>query len=150
MKRRLLILTRYDSLGASWRILRTPYCRAFKAAGFEVSVRPLFTNQYLRELYRDKRKSSISVIACYFRRFLDLRHSVDFDLIWVEKELFPYLPAWFEARLLSARTPYVAITMTQYSTIVICTHQPLCARFQNENLNHFCAVPLLLWQGIAT
>ena len=83
------------------------YCRALKAAGFEVSVRPLFTNQYLRELYRDKRKSSISVIACYFRRFLDLRHSVDFDLIWVEKELFPYLPAWFEARLLSARTPYV-------------------------------------------
>ena len=107
MKKRLLILTRYDSLGASSRMRALLYCPALEAAGFEVSVRPLFGNQYLRKLYRDKRRSSIAVIASYFRRFLDLRHSVDFDLLWVEKELFPYLPAWFETRLLSAQTPYV-------------------------------------------
>lgn len=57
-----------------------------------VEVSPLLNEQYLQEFYAGKPISKLNVIKCYLRRLLTLFSVHRYDLIWVEKELFPYLP----------------------------------------------------------
>ncbi len=42
-----------------------------------------------------------------WRRLIGLLRANSFDLIWIEKEIFPYLPSWAEAWLTRRGLPYV-------------------------------------------
>ncbi len=93
----LLILTRYDRLGASSRIRFVSYFDRLKGDGWQVTHRSLLSDSYLKALYSGRRPSYFLVLVSYLKRFLFLlvnryRH----DLVWIEKELFPGLPTWFE------------------------------------------------------
>jgi glycosyltransferase involved in cell wall biosynthesis len=104
---RILLLSRYDRLGASSRIRSYQYVPALKARGIEVEGAPLLTNDYLMRFYKGKSRDWISVLNSYLRRILTLLRARQYDLLWIEKELFPGTPAWFEQVLASVGVPYI-------------------------------------------
>lgn len=102
---RVAFLTRYDVLGASSRVRATQYLPALAAAGIEATQLPLLTDAYLTSVYKGRRPI-IETFRCYARRLTDLKRFRRHDLWWIEKELLPYMPTWFEVLLLSGK-PYV-------------------------------------------
>jgi glycosyltransferase involved in cell wall biosynthesis len=113
MRKRILFLTRYSSLGASSRLRTFQYVDALLQAGYEVEILPLFGNEYLSGLYASdswalfRMKSAGSIMYSYIQRINALVFSNKPNVVWVEKEVFPYLPSIFESLLHSRGIPYV-------------------------------------------
>lgn len=103
---KLLVLPRYGRLGASSRLRMMQYRPWLESAGVEVTVAPLFSDAYVAGLQRNSRKLG-DVARAYAERVKALLGSGSFDLVWIEKELLPWLPAWVERTLLSSAVPYV-------------------------------------------
>ncbi len=104
---RILVLTRYERLGSSSRVRFYQYIPYLKAHGVEVSPSPFFTDEYVKRLYTGQATSKPDILRAYLKRFFALTSSAAYDLLWIEKELFPWLPAWFEGLLSLFRVPYV-------------------------------------------
>ncbi len=104
---KVLLLSRYGNLGASSRIRSYQYLPYLRKQGIEVTLAPLLPDDYLHDLYEGKRPGAISIIAAYARRIGALIQRQKFDLLWVEYELFPWLPSWLESLVLSKSTPYL-------------------------------------------
>jgi glycosyltransferase involved in cell wall biosynthesis len=104
---KVLLLTRYTRKGASSRLRSLQYVDMLASLGVEVQVSPLLGDGYLQAIYTGQRKPLIALVRTYLRRLSTLLRARDFDLIWIEKELFPNLPSWFERLLAGTRTPYV-------------------------------------------
>ncbi len=104
---KVTLLSRYGRLGASTRLRSLQYLPYLEAAGIEVTVCPLFDDTYLERLYAGRGRSIVSVARRYGVRARDLRRATGADLLWVEKEVLPYLPNWVERALLPAGVPYV-------------------------------------------
>ncbi len=49
----------------------------------------------------------VPVLKSYFQRIITLCNGRHFDLIWVEKELLPYVPVFIERMMCITRAPYV-------------------------------------------
>lgn len=96
---KLLILSRYDRLGASSRVRFFQYIDMFAKFGVQCEIQPLLSDAYLHALYKGKKISLGYLAYRYFIRFIALFRVSKFDVIWIEKELFPNLPAWFEQYL---------------------------------------------------
>jgi hypothetical protein len=96
---KVLLLSRYSRSGASTRLRFLQYLPRLTAAGLEVTQAPLFDDEYLRRLYRGARRSPTQVASAYLRRVVQLLAAGRYDLLWVEKELFPRLPASVERLL---------------------------------------------------
>ncbi|MDP2830257.1 MAG: glycosyltransferase family 4 protein [Sulfuricellaceae bacterium] len=103
----VLLLSRYGNLGASSRIRSYQYLPYLREQGIEVTLAPLLPDDYLRDLYAGKRPAVIPILAAYVRRIGALMQRQKFDLLWVEYEIFPWLPGWLESLLLSKATPYL-------------------------------------------
>lgn len=95
---KVLLLSRYGSLGASSRVRYRQYLPYLRSHGVEVSIAPLFSNTYLKALYKGD-KSWREVFAGYGRRFFKLLRIRKFDIVIIEKELFPFLPSIAECLL---------------------------------------------------
>jgi glycosyltransferase involved in cell wall biosynthesis len=104
---KVLILTRYGRLGASSRLRAYQYLPFLQQAGVEVELMPLLSDEYLLRLYAKKSTRWSAVMGDYFTRALALRHARRFDLLLIEKEIFPYLPAWAEQALSLLHMPWV-------------------------------------------
>jgi glycosyltransferase involved in cell wall biosynthesis len=83
------------------------YLPALAAASIEVSTSPLLDDDYLRALYAD-RKAWSTVISGYSLRVAKLLGAGQYDLVWVEKEALPWLPAWLDNGLLPRSCKLVA------------------------------------------
>ncbi|GAB4482089.1 MAG: glycosyltransferase family 4 protein [Anaerolineales bacterium] len=101
---KILLLSRYGRLGASSRVRFYQYLPYLRERGVEVDVAPFFDDDYLRALYAGKPAPVFSVVSAYAKRFSALARSARYDLLWIEKQLLPWLPAWFEPLL---SRPYV-------------------------------------------
>lgn len=95
---KVLVLSRYASLGASSRVRFLQYLPYFKSHGVDVTVKPLFSNSYVSALYSGGSKWK-EVLKGYFSRFFILFTAHKYDLVIIEKELFPYMPATAERLL---------------------------------------------------
>jgi|AVFP01.1.fsa_nt_gi glycosyltransferase involved in cell wall biosynthesis len=104
---RLLVLSRYGPMGSSSRLRILQYFPYLTAAGFDLLPCPFFSQAYLLGLYEHNRRSAWDIVIAYLRRIRALVSAHRCSLVWVEKELFPYLPAWFEGFLHRWRIPYV-------------------------------------------
>lgn len=100
------MLTRYDRLGASSRMRSFQYLPWLGAAGINVTVAPLFSDQYVSGLQQNT-KSLTEAASAYVGRIKALLSCKKFDLLWIEKEALPWLPAWFEKALLPKSIPFV-------------------------------------------
>jgi glycosyltransferase involved in cell wall biosynthesis len=103
---KVLMLSRYGCLGASSRMRSYQYFPWLEAAGIEVISAPLFSNLYVQGLQRNIR-DPIEALRAYAVRVQALLASRKFDLLWIEKEALPWLPAWAEKMLLPSAVRYV-------------------------------------------
>lgn len=104
---RVLLLTRYSRAAASSRLRALQYLPWLETAGVEVVSLPLLGDGYVQKLYREGSGWSASVLSAYWQRFQALLSARQFDLLWIEKELFPWFPALAETLLGACRIPYV-------------------------------------------
>ena len=102
----VLVLTRYERLGASSRVRFLQFLPALEREGFSFDVRPLLDNAYVASLYGGPRVGTGSIVRAYWRRLSALRRRMRYDLIWLEKEALPWLPTWLEIARLEG-LPYV-------------------------------------------
>jgi glycosyltransferase involved in cell wall biosynthesis len=103
---RVLLLSRYDRLGASSRLRSYQYLSYLIQRGVEVEVSPLFDDAYVRGLYTRKVSKWLVVLA-YMQRISRLFSAQTYDLIWIEKEALPWLPICFELFFLRRNVPLV-------------------------------------------
>jgi len=105
---KVLLFSRYDPLGASSRIRSYQYLPALKKSGIDVTPLPLFDRRYLTRLYAGRRDLS-GIGTAYLRRIFQLirRPAAGWDLVWIEKELLPWLPAWIESWMRHPKIPYL-------------------------------------------
>jgi glycosyltransferase involved in cell wall biosynthesis len=104
---RLLILTRYDRLGASSRLRMLQYVEHLEHHGVSCTVSPLLSDRYLERLYESGTRSISALIVAYTRRAAKLLSVRRYDKLWIEKELFPRLPATVERLLARFGVRYV-------------------------------------------
>jgi glycosyltransferase involved in cell wall biosynthesis len=103
---KVLLLTRYDRLGASSRVRFLQFLPGLAQRGFEVDVSPLLDDVYVRSLYGGRSSGAGSILRAYVRRTAALMRRRRYDLIWLEKEALPWIPGWIEA-LMRPRVPFV-------------------------------------------
>jgi glycosyltransferase involved in cell wall biosynthesis len=104
---RVLALPRYAPSGASSRYRFFQYLPALAAQGLEVEAAPLLDAAYLDERYRTGRRAPGLILAAYARRLRALAGARSFDLVWLEKEALPFIPAPLERLVRARRVPYV-------------------------------------------
>lgn len=102
-----LVLSRYGLLGASSRVRFGQYFDALSREGVACRLSPLLPDAYLPLRYRDDPRRYALALAGYVRRVGALLQARDYDVVWVEGELFPGLPAMFEGLLAMTGIPYV-------------------------------------------
>ncbi|MDE1326967.1 glycosyltransferase family 4 protein [Vibrio aestuarianus] len=93
---RILVLPKYGDIGASSRLRMMQFESKFKEEGIEMDICPLLSNEYLRVLNAREKPSKFFIAKCYWRRFIKLLSVKSYDMIWIEKELFPNIPSIFE------------------------------------------------------
>ena len=99
MNMRLLVLPKYARKGASSRLRTFQYLPFLEEGGWEFTVKPLFDEAYLDSLYSGQGRSRVAMVMAYLRRFFVISGFFRYRVIWFEKELFPYMPAWVEVLL---------------------------------------------------
>lgn len=107
MNRRVLVLPKYARKGASSRLRTFQYLPFLEESGWEFTVKPLFDEVYLDSLYSGQGRSRVALILAYLRRLLVMSVAFRYRMIWLEKELFPYMPAWVEVLLYWVGVRYV-------------------------------------------
>lgn len=108
MKRlKIILFSRYSQLGASSRLRFYQYLPFLKKYSIEVETVPLLNDDYIRDLYSGKGKWKVAIFRAYLHRIGYLFRAKHFDLVWIEKELFPFFPAWGEALLNALSVPYI-------------------------------------------
>jgi glycosyltransferase involved in cell wall biosynthesis len=83
------------------------YLPIWQTMGIDVQVSPLLRDDYIKRLYAKQTTNWFAVINDYLMQAVRLLSSGKYDLLWIEKELFPNLPAWFEQALSALNIRYV-------------------------------------------
>ena len=103
---KVLALTHYDRLGASSRLRFFQYLGYLRSQGIDVDI-----SYFLSSDYVERRQRGLGVFAeawkAFYRRLSALRRKGGYDLMWIEKECLPWLPALLETSFLGAHPPFV-------------------------------------------
>lgn len=99
---KIAAFTRYERMGASSRVRFLQYIPHLQQRGADVSVHPLFPNAYLAQLYGSGSRSSLMVAGSMMRR-LSHALTLDADVIWLQREILPFMPFALEDHLLSGK-----------------------------------------------
>lgn len=103
---RVLLLTRYGRLGASSRLRALQFVPYLERAGFACEVSPLFSDKYVASLYSGNSRF-LHAIHGYFTRLGQLFRARAYDVVWIEKEILPFLPAWLDVAVGRGGVPLV-------------------------------------------
>ncbi|MGE0717511.1 MAG: glycosyltransferase family 4 protein [Alphaproteobacteria bacterium] len=104
---RVLLLSRYGRLSATSRQRHLQFLPALNAAGISVEVDALLDDAYVRRMHAGGSPRKGPILAAYARRLARLGAARRWDALWVEKEIFPWLPPWAERALAAGGTPLV-------------------------------------------
>lgn len=100
-------LTKYTNLAASTRQRVQQYVAPLERAGITVKSTALLGDAYVANLATNAGYSKLDVIRAYAGRLKLILTACDADVIWVYAELFPYLPAAFEALIFRSGKPVI-------------------------------------------
>lgn len=103
---RILCLPKYDPLGASSRLRTYQYVDRLRGHGFSVDIHPLFDKNYLSRKYAG-RAPWAEALHAYSRRIRQLLARREYDVVWVEKELLPWVPSFLERMFTPSRPKLV-------------------------------------------
>ena len=104
--KKILVLTKYDFIGASSRLRFIQYYKMLDETGLTVTHSPLFNDNYLKKRFNNK-TIIFEALWGYVKRLYNLLILSSYDIVWIEKELFPYIPFAFEKLFLKILSPYV-------------------------------------------
>lgn len=90
---KLAIFTKYSRIGASSRLRSYQY---FDNGCVAPRIFPLYGDSYIKYKYKNNKSAWWLVFFAYLRRLVDLTKINSDCVVIVEKELFPWLPWWFE------------------------------------------------------
>ncbi|MFW5794632.1 MAG: glycosyltransferase family 4 protein [Bacillota bacterium] len=93
---KIIFFTKYDHKGASSRYRTMQFLDYFRRHDVLPDYFPLFDNHYLDLFYSGNRIPMRLMMGYFIRRFFHLFKVTKYDLVVIEKELFPYFPALFE------------------------------------------------------
>lgn len=105
MSLKVLALTRHGRLGSSSRLRIMQFVSTLQEKGIDVEVASMLSDAYLQALYRGGEYRPHAAFS-YFRRAGQLLSSAKYDVLWIEKEVFPWLPAFIELGLVGHK-PWV-------------------------------------------
>ena len=104
---RVLGLAKYGTRAASTRQRLLQYAPYLARHGVDLEIRPLLDDDYVARLARGEPQRRGDVARGYARRLADLFAARRFDVLWVQYEVFPYLPGIAERALGLTGTPIV-------------------------------------------
>ena len=104
---RILALTKYGPLAASTRQRFMQYEPWLTAAGMTLEVSPLLDDDYLRERFAGHPITKSRTIRSYLQRIATLLAADQYDVLWINYELFPYLPGRFDRLVVPSGVPVV-------------------------------------------
>ena len=102
-----MALTRYSRRGASSRLRFEQFVPGLAEEGIEVTVAPLLDDAFLRRRYAGRGAEPLAVLRAYVSRAARRFRRDRWDLVWLEKEAFPWLPDFVERALTLRGVPYV-------------------------------------------
>jgi glycosyltransferase involved in cell wall biosynthesis len=102
-----LVLPRYSRMGASSRLRFYQYLPGLESAGIACEVHPLLNDQYLEDFYAGRPTNMRNLLRCYWTIFQRLRGARKYDVILLEKEVFPFLPPLVEWWLNLKKVPFI-------------------------------------------
>jgi glycosyltransferase involved in cell wall biosynthesis len=103
----ILVLSRHAPQAASSRLRTFQYIPYLEAQGASVTVAPFFDEAYLSGFYRSGGRRPFDVMRAYARRAAALAKMRRASVVWIEKELFPFLPGFVESLPACLGVPYV-------------------------------------------
>jgi glycosyltransferase involved in cell wall biosynthesis len=103
----VVLLSRYGRLGSSSRLRFYQYINYLETRGIVVTTAPLLDDSYVANLYAGRSTSPAKIAWYYGRSIAWLLKSGNYDLVWIEKEVFPFLPALAEKILCLLKKPYI-------------------------------------------
>jgi len=116
---KILFFTKYSRKGASSRYRTFQYLDYFRQHGVEVYVSPLLGDGYLENLYSGRRASKLYLLKSFSKRVFYIFKARKYDLVVIEKELFPHIPPVFEHLLHSINKNIV----TDYDDAIFVNYQ---------------------------
>ncbi len=99
-KKSIVYFTKHTAASPSSRYRSYAYQSYLEANGFEITVHPLFPSLFLSIFYRSGRKPAFIALYAYARRFFQALFLKKYNIVYIEYELFPYLPFRLEKWLL--------------------------------------------------
>lgn len=90
---------KYDRLGASSRIRSMQFLPKLNSI-YQIQVNSLLSDEYVTNLYAGIPQNKLGILFAYCKRIVQLMTDGS-DVLIIEKELFPYIPYWFEKIFLS-------------------------------------------------
>lgn len=99
----VLALTRYDRMGASSRVRFLQYIPYLQRQDIRVETHALLDRHYLARLYDRKSRDPLGVAVSWLNRLWRVLQTKEFDAIWVQREVLPFLPYVFEKTLLAGK-----------------------------------------------
>ena len=107
LRTRGLAFVRYGEQAAATRQRLLQFRRFFQAEDIDLSVHELFSSTELRRIYATGERSLPGVIRAYAERLRRIRQADGADVLWVLREVFPYLPGWAEQVVLRSGVPMI-------------------------------------------
>ncbi len=98
--KKILYFTKYTEAGSASRYRSYQYFPYFKKEGYTIECKPLFPSKYIQILYEENRKSILTILFHYCKRFFQILFLKKYDIIFIERELFPFVPYFIEKWLL--------------------------------------------------
>ncbi len=103
---RVLFLTKYGRRAASSRLRYLQYIPKLEREGIHCEIKPLFDDLYVERTFNNKPIAFPYLVGRFWDRLKAALSSRQYDVVVLQYEAFPYVPAWLE-NLLGARVPYV-------------------------------------------
>ncbi|MGR3179337.1 MAG: glycosyltransferase family 4 protein [Candidatus Anammoxibacter sp.] len=94
-------------MGASSRLRFHEYIHYLNSNGINVDLAPFFNNDYLEILYKHNKRNILYLISRYLKRLYKLISVNRYDCIWIEKEIFPWVPLLCERLIANINIPIV-------------------------------------------
>src|SRR4051812_24148228 len=104
---RALMLVRYPRVVASARYRFFDMRETLRAQGVESDICSVMPDDFMTHRFVRRSRIAPGVARGYLRRLRDLLQSRSYDLVCIQGECLPYLPATVERILLAICPPYV-------------------------------------------
>lgn len=83
------------------------YFPFLERAGAAITVSAFFDDESVKHFYATTKRRSLDVLSAYARRIRSVLTARRFSVIWIEKEMFPFLPGDLNILLTASGVPYV-------------------------------------------